>query len=279
MIRETRGMGAEKLVVIVLVIFVLVFMASGFSRLMTGHWIPNFIPSFNYTGEGKSELSLVRYVITEDRLDYYDGANWRAFGEAPRELNEKVYEGTTLRSALRAHYFDSGNTIRGKGGVTFPSVEFEVYTIRFDSILDRSYEEGRSWWEAKWVQDVWHLLGNSVEKMERGDVVIELWKRSGTREQLHELYVLRESAGEIIRITRGEGDVLDENVVMKTSVRQKALAWREGVFKKPVRVSYQNAEGDTLDVYVCLQRTTGSNDLVADLDKDVSSTGTCGSTS
>src|SRR3990167_8602178 len=67
MIFSKRGFGAEELLKMLVALVILCLVVLGFYRLMTGHWPVNYIPGFNQTGEGKTELAMVRYVITEDR--------------------------------------------------------------------------------------------------------------------------------------------------------------------------------------------------------------------
>lgn len=268
---EVSGAGA--LLRALLAIVILVLLVWGFYGAMTGHWIPNFIPSFNQTSETKSELALVRYVISEDRVDYYDGATWREFGEAERELQGKTYNGAVLRRDLREHYFDSQEKIRKAENVEFYNI-FDGHYIMMSGVISRSYEDPRELWEARWTQEVYSHLMGSEKPMKKGDVILELWKREGKTDvgKLQALYVLRGVSGEIVRISRRGQDFFDGNPTVQGLVRQKALAWRESVLQRAARVMVQEGEA----VYVCLKRTTGSEDLVADLSKDVGESATCG---
>ena len=266
MILDKKGIVAQQLVTVVLVMFFLVLMIMLFTRAQTGHWIPDFIPGFNQTGTGRTELALVRYVISEDRIDYYDGANWRAFGDTSRQFNTETttdytYNGAVLKQEIRAHYFDSRGQLRKSENVDFYDL-FEGYYIRISEVIDQSYETPQSWWESRLTQGAVNYLSGSVRPLQRGDVMLELWKHGGTTEagQLQGMYVLRGVAGEILRISRSGGDFFDEKVAAS---------------EQPMRLTHKLESGEEQVTYVCLKRTTGTDDLVADLDKNVDMNSRC----
>ncbi len=278
---DKKGIVAQQLVIIVLVMFFLVLMIMLFTRAQTGHWIPDFIPGFNQTGTERTELALVRYVISDDRVDYYDGANWRAFGDASRQFSADTnannkYNGAVLRQEIRAHYFDSRGQLRKAENIEFYDL-FDGYYIRISEVIDQSYEIPQSWWESRLTQEAVNYLSGSVRPLQRGDVMLELWKHGGTTEagQLQGMYVLRGVAGEILRISRSGSDFFDEKIAARELVRRKAIIWRESVFQQPMRVTYKLESGEEKMDYVCLKRTTGTEDLVADLDKNVNVNSRC----
>ncbi len=278
---DKKGIVAQQLVILVLVMFFLVLMIMLFTRAQTGHWIPDFIPEFNQTGTGRTELALVRYVISEDRVDYYDGANWRAFGDMARQFNaettaDNTYNGAVLKQEIRAHYFDLRGQLRKAENVEFYDL-FDGYYIRISEVIAQSYDAPQSWWESRLTQDVVNYLSGAVRPLQRGDVMLELWKHGGTGEagQLQAIYVLRGIAGEILRISRRGSDFFDEKVAARELVRRKALAWRESVLQQPMRVTYKLESGEEQISYVCMKRTTGTEDLVARLDRNVEVNSRC----
>ena len=281
MIPDKKGIVAQQLVTVVLVMFFLVFMIMLFTRAQTGHWIPDFIPGFNQTGTGRTELALVRYVISDDRVDYYDGANWRAFGDTSRQFSAEtttnnIYNGTVLKQEMREHYFDPRGRLRNAENVEFYDL-FDGYYIRISEVISQSYETPQSWWEVRWTQDIVNYLSGSVRALQRGDVILELWKHGGTSEvgQLQAIYVLRSVAGEILRISRSSSDFFDEKVAVRELVRRKAIAWRESVLQQPMRITYNLESGEEQIDYVCLKRITGTEDLVAELDNNVDVNSRC----
>ena len=250
MIFSKRGFGAEELLKMLVALVILCLVVLGFYRLMTGHWPVNYIPGFNQTGEGKTELAMVRYVITEDRVDYYDGANWRAFGDAERELSGRTYGGVALKEILKEGYFDSKKVRRTSETVEF----FDSYYARIRAM--QPYDS------AGYV---------------RGDVILELRKHGtdGGLGQLQEEYAVRGLAGDVVMI--GSTDpFLKNNVVAREQVRRKALAWRERVLELPVRLTYRDETGEH-QLFVCMKRTQGSEDLVSDLSISVDADTRCGS--
>lgn len=278
-----RGIAAEQLLIAVLAVTLLVIAGLGFSKLMSGHWIPSFIPSFNQTRGGGTELAQIRYVIPDDRVDFYDGATWHAFGVAKRELAGREYDGAGVSRALREHYFDTKGVLRTSETVELFG-DFAPYSVRIVGVSDKNYRESKSWWENSALQGaLTRFVYDDVRAIERGDTVLELWKNVEGRQELQHLYVLSVRDNQMYPLSRRSDvvDVISENPSVSALVQRRALVWRERVLEKPALLAYRDADeanitGETQEAWFCITKTPGTQDLVVDLHKSVDVGAVCG---
>lgn len=282
-IRNKRGIASEQLLLAILALTLLVLAGLGFSKLMTGHWIPNFIPSFNQTQGRGGDLAQIRYVIPDDRVDFYDGATWHAFGVSKRELGGREYDGAGVMKAMREHYFDTQGTGRQPESVVLFG-DFAAYTVRIVGVSDKNYREPRSWWENSALQDaLTRFVFQDTRAIERGDTMLELWKNVRGQRELQHLYVLSVRDGQVYPLSRRSdvSDVIGENPSVFALVQRRALVWRERVLEHPVQLEYRTARGAggaeaTNEAWFCLTRTSGTQDLVVDLQQQADVGAVCG---
>ena len=248
-------------IALTLFVVIVVFLTQG-SGNDVFRFLGTLLPSFNRTQEKVAGEEKVRYVISSDALEYYDGTSWKAFGEGERTLGKKRITGSGLGERFRIWYYQRREA---------EAVELDgIWYARISDVLDRDYESARAFWEWKGLQ---RIFGSEATRtLKRGDVLIELWKRGQATKagQLEALYVLPAGEARVVSVVKElKEDVLGKNYAWEKEVLLAALQWRESALEKPLTLVYQDSEGKEHDSAACVKRTPGTQELVAEISKSV----------
>ena len=93
----------------VIAIFVLIMVGAFAYSFFSGKAIPfsKYLPSFDYENEKIAGVESFRYLIREDKVQYYDGLKWNNFAEDNIEINEKNIGEKEIYEKLKNFYYRS----------------------------------------------------------------------------------------------------------------------------------------------------------------------------
>ena len=244
-----------------------------------GKQIIQLLPGFGNETVVVKGVEKLRYVVTEDQVQYYDSNyKWKNFGNGEQiQMNDKIIKYEEVKQAFVKYYFFSdrdNDPFKLEDGYT-------AYFHMWQSSVEK--ESGHVVGASKW--DV--LWGNGKVDLVSGDVLIDFVKGG----KIEGYVYLSSKSGQLIEVSGIVADTLTRDIsynleiagLLKKhpawlkSVSDEAESWRDSVFSYPMSFSYyvkEDKKERRVDSAVCVEKWDRIY-LIADLRLEVSKDEVC----
>ncbi|PIN93001.1 hypothetical protein COU54_04585 [Candidatus Pacearchaeota archaeon CG10_big_fil_rev_8_21_14_0_10_31_24] len=304
------------LMAIVLTVFFLIVLLSGTWAIYTGNIFPFFknINNFNQTVNVEGDLIRIRYDLSEDKINYYDGVEWKDFNENGLKFKDISLEKDKLKEDFEKYYYDSIS--RKYDGDIFdyqfdPKQNGDVFVHLYplftgegsERVMWEAIKHDNTWVEIRangvdsgfWLQAgklyrvdsnvrVGHL-DNGVIKLEEGVEERLMKLREVSNVKLEEIELVKKMNNLVLDdlllskrfILSADNKLLDQdgNDLNEVSVL-KAIEWRDSIFYKSMNVRYLDSEGNLVDdKYACVKKFNDDELVILDLNNFVDKGAKC----
>jgi hypothetical protein len=306
MSKKGEGMSVTTVLIVIICILVLAIVIYGLTSFFNGHGIPFFsnLPEFNNTKAPAGGFREVRYDISTDSVQYFDG-KWESIsGSAQLGNTDNSYlvSEKDLKTAFNAYYFNQNN--RPLNQKIFQNAEYAVTTLYLENSASPQLAIPDSFW-SKFTQDIGNSIGGNVYEAwawlshnptyhdttdySRGTITLSILKLNvdGSYGSFAG-FIFVNPDGKLNQIDGGTKFSVQQTTETATSwfgssgvsftgeeqsqITSKAIVWRDIILTKPIPVTYKlNGKDDTK--LFCV-KNYGTNLVIEDLSKPSTST-TC----
>ena len=209
-----------QIIIIILVIVVIATVGYAASRFFNGPAdnIASNLPGFNQSKAQVSTMDEIRYSISGNYVEYFDGNEWKKFSSGVQTVGTKIISESEVASDFSGYYFSKSNRQAGQ----------IIYKNNMDAVIPSQVSSSDS----------------SIDGYSRGSVIMQIWT-IGSDGKIYQTYpgsyALDPSKG-LIYLGNSQSTPFSSND--EKSISSSAASWRDSIFTKPITIHYSESGQD-----------------------------------
>lgn len=251
------------LIVMIVAIAVLVITATGFIKGTNpiSDVLSNLFPSlWGGSTPGLVEDGALRYVVSQDSVQYYNGAKWLGFSlmnlggpnkESAIQIENRIYKEAEVKEVFEKLYF--GARISDPGTEIKSNSYNENYYYAFVDKGSLSFFTNAGPLRIRMVELYGpdkkipaDLLRSGEIKPQLGDTLIDLYISVPASNHVPFPGLILSVDGKLYKALERDGNPLDSSNAYYQQVRDYAASWRDSVLKQPISLAYTTYEKDSI---------------------------------
>ena len=208
------------LVIIIVTLAIIIFGYSiGWSKLLERLNI--IIPNQTISQPSKEEFQLLRYNISDDIVEYYDGKDWIEFSQDAKKFGEKTLNNDKAYSDLAQNYY-------------LDVSKRETRWLTIENQLTLSNEIGNPSTPSLRI----FVIG--VQKQGKISAILRSWLNENDRTTYGEL--LLDGGNNLEMTINNNKRIILKNSELYSELAPKLSSWRTSIFTKPITINFENAQ-------------------------------------